>query len=139
MTVVDTKFGRVISPDGRCKDNYDLIEVMHRDGQVTKLQHGAMESFKDACRAYAKRTRPHDTFRLINLSGSWRSCSYQTQLHNSDPQRFADPNYSLHCRGLAIDVINPVPQLLRGLLKARDWHQARPDDEPWHFSYWFSG
>lgn len=138
MTIIDTKYGRIAVPDGKCKDNYPLIEIMNRDGQIIKLQHGAMESYKDACRAYAKRTRPHETFRIIPCSGTWRSCKLQTQLHNSDPSRFADPDSSLHCRGLAIDAINPVPVLIRKLLLDRGWHQAR-SDEPWHFSYHFSG
>lgn len=136
VDIIKTEFGRIAVPDGPCKDNYDLIERFSHDGQVIILQRGAMESYKDACRAYGNRTRG-SAFRIIHCTGTARSCDLQRQLYNSDPQRFAHPDVSLHCRALAIDVATPVPKLVRQLLMHRGWKQVRPDDEPWHFSYHF--
>lgn len=144
MAIIQTKYGRVAEPDGRCKDDYAIIELLHRDGMTIKLQEGAMGSYREACRAYARKTWPDRyhagkvKYRPIMLTGSWRSCAYQRQLWESDPQRFAHPDVTLHPRGLAIDVATPVPVMVHNILLNHGWHQSRPGDEPWHFSYCFT-
>lgn len=115
---------------GPCKDDYGRLVVVHRNGDVIRLQKAALEAFQAAQKAVGNR---------ITLTGSFRSCSYQTALYRSDSGRFADPDTSAHCRGLAIDVsTNQGSRDLAAIHKAllaRDWHQARPTDEPWHFSF----
>jgi hypothetical protein len=93
------------------------------------LQQAALNSFE---------ATEHHLGHPITLTGSWRSCADQTRLHNSDPSRFARPEDSAHCRGLAIDVWNPVPDAVRAALKAHWWFQARLISEPWHFSFGIS-
>ncbi len=139
---VKTPYGPVHA-GGPCKDDYSNIRLYHRDdGSTVKLQAPAMRAFKAAEDRYGKSSgRPSGT-RLIPLSGSWRSCVYQTELHDSDPHRFADPDTSLHPRGIAIDVSTATSaadqaRMHRALL-AEGWTQARPDDEPWHYSYGFT-
>jgi len=115
---------------GTCRDDYGRIVVWHDGaGRIVVLQRAAMESFQaalDACRF------------TIRLTGSHRSCDLQRRLYLSDPRRFASPDDTAHCRGLAIDVDQGMePYRLRRVhdeLSSRAWHQNRPDDEPWHYS-----
>jgi hypothetical protein len=73
----------------------------------------------------------------IHVTGTWRSCSYQTELYRSDPSRYAPPDVTAHCRGLAIDVATTDPNFaaITRTLAAHGWHRVRPTDEPWHNSY----
>jgi hypothetical protein len=137
MTDIKTDYGTVHA-EGPCKDNYPSIELYHRDHDTVKLQAPALRSFKECEDIYGKRTKRPSGTRYILLSGSWRSCSYQTQLYNSDHNRYAPAASSMHCRGLAIDIINPVPVLVRQILLAHGWHFPR-SDEPWHASFGFNG
>ena len=128
MTDMRTEFG-VVHYGGACKDNYPNIELYHRKDDTVKFQRPAMHAFKAA---------EEKVGRLIPLTGSWRSCAYQAQLHASDPSRFADPATSLHCRGLAMDVSTATSLLfgrkIHRALTNIGWKQAR-DDEPWHYSW----
>jgi hypothetical protein len=117
---------------GPCKDDYADIIVYHQvPGQrYVKLQAAAMASFKAAERALGKK---------IFITGTgWRSCSEQTYLYSTDHSRYAPPATTGHCRGLCIDVdMNQTEEKLARIhreLAVREWYQARPDDEPWHFS-----
>lgn len=135
MTDKRTPYG-VIHYGGRCRDDYPNIVIDADGSRVVKLQRPAMRSFHAAQDRYGK-DRPSGT-REIPLTGSWRSCALQTQLHDSDPSRYADPDTSFHPRGLAVDVstANTPANLLaihRALI-AEGWFQARPD-EPWHYSF----
>ena len=115
---------------GRCRDDYGRLETVHQDGRVITLQRAALDSFKSA---------EKEVGGLIRLTGAFRACSYQTALYRSDSGRFANPDTSAHCRGLAIDVsTNQAADKLkriRATLMERHWHQARPTDEPWHYSF----
>ncbi len=139
MTTYRTHYGP-IHAGGRCKDDYDNIRLYHQPGRGSpiKLQGPAMRSFKACERRYAELTRPKHKSRPINCTGTWRACSYQRELYSRDSKRYAHPDSTLHTRGLAIDVVNPVPQLVRRILLAHGWKQSRPMDEPWHFSYHLS-
>ncbi len=127
--MLDTKYGPIHAVTGPCRDSYQNIVLWHvpNSGQTVKLQKPAMDSFRAAslkCKG-------------IPLTGSWRSCAYQTELYASDSNRYAAPNGTGHTRGLCIDVSTALPaRKLRAIhkaLTAHDWHQARAD-EPWHWS-----
>jgi len=115
---------------GPCKDDYFRIQIYHQDAQrYVKLQRAAIASLQAAEEVLNAK---------IYVTGSWRSCSLQAKLRRSDPKRFADPNTTAHCRGLAIDVSqNQTAKKLAKIdreLRIRHWHQARTD-EPWHYSF----
>lgn len=127
--MIQTKYGPIHGVTGACKDNYTNIALFHGNGGLTvKLQKPALDSYEEA----AKKCKG------IPLTGSWRSCAYQTQLYASDSHRYAAPSGTAHTRGLAIDVSTALPaRKLRAIhraLLAGDWHQARTD-EPWHWSF----
>ena len=136
MAEFQTKYG-VIYDGGPCKDDYGNINVYRQNKtgtRIVKLQGPALRAFKAAEARVATRLKPH-----ILITGiGWRSCSLQRELWESDPQRFANPDGSKHCRGLAIDVDQGQSTLrLRAIHKAllaEDWHQSVPG-EPWHYSY----
>lgn len=135
MTDTKTPYG-VVHWGGSCKDDYPNIKLYDQPppgGAPVKLQAPALRAFRAAERRYG-RFRPKK-WRAIKLSGSWRSCAYQASLYAKDSHRYANPATSLHCRGLAIDVINPVPAGVHRALTYIGWVQARPDDEPWHYSW----
>ena len=124
-----TKYGPIHAVTGPCNDSYQNIVLWHTNGGVTvKLQKPAMDSFRIAslkCKG-------------IPLTGSWRSCAYQTELYASDSNRYANPAGTGHTRGLCIDVSTALPaRKLRAIhkaLTAGGWHQAR-SDESWHWSF----
>jgi hypothetical protein len=118
---------------GRCKDDYARIRLYDQPpqgGSPIKLQAAALASFKAAEKAVG--------FTIV-LTGSWRACSYQRELYAADESRYAPPDKTAHCRGLAVDVSTalsaPKQKKLCAALLARGWHQARPTDEPWHYSF----
>lgn len=129
MTTYWTRYGRVYH-SSVCKDNWPNIVERQRAGYTLKLQSPALKSYLAAEKAIGFK---------ITLTGSWRSCAYQSELYRSDPNRYANPNTTLHTQGLAIDVsMNLSAAQLAKVHKAlnwRGWVQARPDDEPWHYSY----
>lgn len=124
----ESAYGPVFKDD-TCRDNYRNIVLFHAGGGlVVKLQAPALASYRKVCEIMGH---------PIPLTGSWRSCAYQTELHRSDPARYADPTVTLHCPGLAIDVSTAYARFDRAskLLQQHGWHRARPDDEPWHHSF----
>lgn len=141
MPPVDRTFGvpklptgawGIIRCGGPCRDDYHRLRIYDQPpagGAPVKLQSAALESFRDA--------ESHLGY-AIALTGSWRSCSYQDELYDSDRKRYAPSQVSAHCRGLAIDVSMGQSLKRLGEVKAalvyRGWHQARPD-EPWHYSF----
>lgn len=139
MAIYFTRYG-VIYHSPLCKDDWRNIETSDqylkesgsdlwrpRSGPDVTLQRAALKSFKVA---EAKADQE------IILTGSIRSCAQQAQLYHMDPQRFASPNTTLHTQGLAIDVnTDHLDRTVRNALTLCGWKQARPDDEPWHFSY----
>jgi hypothetical protein len=126
-----TEFGSIIC-GGRCRDDYARIEIYHQvPGQRwVRLQRPALDSFREA---------ENKLGFAIFLTGSSRTCELQTALYMGDQNRFAHPDKTAHCRGLAIDVSTSMSQAkqtaIRRALKNRGWHQSRPDDEPWHHSF----
>lgn len=115
---------------GRCKDDYDNIGTAQIQGVSVTLQHPAIRAYREATERYGH---------PISNTGTHRSCAEQARLYRSDPSRFAPPDVTLHTRGLAVDVIVPIDRSRRDALHRAmthaGWLQARPDDEPWHWSY----
>lgn len=137
---IRTTYGPIFEPVGSCQDDYRNIRTDSWDGQNVTLQEAALRSFHAAEDRYGARTNRKGA-RQIGLTGSHRTCAQQAALYKKDPHRFAPPDASLHPRGLAVDVSQAQPNLamIRTILKAHGWKQARPTDEPWHYSYWVSG
>lgn len=134
----ETVFGTIFH-SSTCKDDYDNIitdsrftkytgVTINRNVEIT-LQRPALKAFKRA---------EEELGREIKITGSIRSCAQQASLYRSDPSRYASPNTTLHTQGLAIDVSTNDPDLegrVRKVLLDVKFRQSRPDDEPWHFSY----
>ena len=61
------------------------------------------------------------------------------EMINGKP-RYADPNKGLHVVGLAFDIHSGFnkPEVWNAF-RAEGWHQSRPIDEPWHWSYGVRG
>lgn len=124
---------------GPCKDNYRNFETYDQPGNHTilTLQRPAMKAFKAAEARYQKKTN-QKKFILV-LPGTNRLCSTQAALYRSDPNRYADPRYTGHTRGLAIDIDQRQGlsnlRMIYTALANEGWHKARPDDESWHMSF----
>jgi hypothetical protein len=136
-----TRFGRVYRLVGGCKDDYDNIRTSKRYRKASgvipfRTRKVAITMQKPALDAF--RQAEVRLGREIVVTGSARSCALQAQLYASDRNRYAPPSVGLHCQDLAIDVTTEDPQLktkVREALEHVGFTQARPDDEPWHFSY----
>jgi hypothetical protein len=136
----------IIHYGGSCVDNYPNVEIYDQPpagGSPVKLQRPALRAFRKAEREYAKLSgwSPGRIRRVggrpIVLTGSWRSCAYQRELYNRDSSRYAHPDVTGHCRGIAIDVSTAQlnQTLIARALYRSGWRRVRPDDEPWHWSY----
>lgn len=145
MTVRDTRFGRIFY-GGACRDDYATIDTYRhpdapKDWPTFTLQRPAIRSLIAAQRRLARKTRPKApwTWRRgvpIRVTGSFRTCEFQREKYEEDPKRFAHPDAGVHTRGLAIDVhTGQLNEAIREALLAKGWHQSRPGDEPWHFSF----
>lgn len=144
MTDAQTPTG-VIHYGGVCRDNYENITLYDQPppgGAPIKLQQAALRAFRNAERDFAPRwsKKRKRQGRPIRLTGSWRSCAYQRELYHRDSHRYAHPDTSAHTRGLAIDVSTAQPRQrrIKRVLRKHGWKQVRPDDEPWHWSYWIT-
>ena len=138
MTAYQTQYGTVYD-GGVCKDDYPNINIYHQtDQRLVKLQGPALRAFRGAEARVATRRKKH----LLITGIGWRSCSLQRELWMSDSNRFANPDGSKHCRGLAIDVDQGQGTLrlrtIHRALIAEGWHQSVPG-EPWHYSFFVSG
>ena len=131
---------------GPCRDRYPNFRRYDPEGTglTVTLQGPALRALKAAQVRYAKRTGwtkarldKHPEGRVITLlAGTNRACSTQAALYRSDPNRYADPKYTGHCRGLALDVSQAQPNLkiIYSCLALEGWKRAR-SDEPWHHSF----
>ena len=152
VQTIQTPFGPIRKATG-CKDDYENLEVYDQPGagSVIVLQAPAVRSLQDAEEAVYRKMHPILAARrkrkdrrpgrelITVLAGSKRTCELQAILYRRDPNRYASPNTTLHTHGLAIDVSQAQgARKLRHIhhaLMMRGWHQSRPDDEPWHYSY----
>lgn len=123
-------FGEGYPVVGPCRDDYPNMVVRHNaGGQIFRMQEPAADAYAAAEKAYG---------RPIRITGeAWRSCSIQSALYRSDPGRFANPDSSRHCRGLAMDVYNSSANLntaSRAALIAVGF-SFPVSGEPWHCCY----
>lgn len=141
--------GRVEAPPNlqtlkrRKKDGYT------KDAGDVVLQGPALRAFKAAeVRATPKHLRKKGKTVPIILTGvGYRSYYTQKALYegssNTNGTRFADPDGSLHCEGLAVDVNNNWLRLPAGIRARRaligeGWYFA-VSGEPWHASFRLKG
>lgn len=144
-TTRKTEYG-LIHYGGPCRDDYDNMRAYDQPpagGAPVKLQEAALRAFREAERDFAPRywsRKRRRQGRPIVLTGSWRSCTYQRELYARDSNRYAHPDTTGHCRGIAIDVSTAQPgqARVRKALYKQGWRRVRPDDEPWHWSYGFT-
>ncbi len=126
----ENPFGPIFRTTGPCNDSYPNIVVgQNAAGQRVKLQKPALLAYQEAERLNG---------RPIRITGEgFRSCASQWSLYRSEPGRFANPDSSRHCRGLAIDVYNTADNLTpkaKSSLEAVGFNFA-VSGEPWHCSY----
>ena len=140
-----TPYGTVTARDpGRVAAPPNLRTYERTEGDVV-LQGPALRSFKEAEKAATpRRMRRKGKVLPILLTGvGFRSYAYQERLYASDSSgRYANPDGSLHCEGLAIDIHMGQSVTRRARiayhLKKRGWHYG-VSGEPWHASYRLSG
>lgn len=135
----DTRFGTVYRFEGACKDDWKNIDTMYLYRKPSGVVHfrkrptsiKGQRPMLDAIR----HAEEHLGSEVV-VTGSLRTCAYQAELYRSDPNRYAPPSVGLHCQGLAIDVhTDYLTGKLHDCLKHAGFTQARPSDEPWHFSF----
>lgn len=113
------------------------------------LQGPALRAFQEAeYQATPARKRRRGLVVPIILTGvGFRSYATQSALYygpdNTNGTRFADPDGSLHCEALAVDIHTGFLGLLAGrrakkALLAEGWHFGVPG-EAWHASFRLSG
>ena len=139
MARYPTRYGDIRHSD-LCKDDWrNIISVVskRRDGSTIPYTHLKMqEPAIKSIRAVEKElSRPWKKF-YVRATGTHRTCEFQAQKYREDPRRYAPPNAGLHTHGLAIDVHTGfLSEKLRKAMLKHGWHQSRPVDEPWHFSF----
>lgn len=71
---------------------------------------------------------------------AYRPYSTQAAGYARDPERYANPNKGLHVVGLAFDIHSDYnkPEVYQAF-REEGWHQTRPIDEPFHWSYGVRG
>lgn len=137
----DTKYGTItVRNPGRFTEPPNLQTYAQTSSRHVVLQSPALRAFKAAEKRIATKRKPH-----IFITGvGYRSYALQKSLYeNSDqPGRYADPDGSLHCEALAIDVDQGQGRFrlaaIKKALLAEGWHYA-VDGEPWHASFRLSG
>ena len=140
-----TKYGVVtIRNPGRVAPPANLERYNRGIGDVV-LQGPALRAFKAAeKRITPKRLLRKGRVREIRLTGEgYRSYALQAQRYREEPGRFADPDCSLHCEGLAVDVHTGFLGTFTGA-KARKALVAEGfvfgvPGEGWHASFGFVG
>ncbi len=134
-----TEYGTVFRLEGGCKDDWANIRTSthytKQSGLIRKRERNvAITMQKPALDAL--RAAEAELGLEIVVTGSFRTCEFQAAKYKEDPQRFAPPSVGLHCQALAIDVSTGVlTDRIKHALKRHGFTQARPVDEPWHFSY----
>ncbi len=123
--------------------------VYTKDAGDVVLQGPALRAFREAeYQATPKRLRRKGKVVPIILTGvGFRSYQTQAMLYygpdNTNGTRFADPDGSLHCEALAVDIHTGFLALLAGIrakkaLLEQGWYFAVPG-ENWHASFRLKG
>lgn len=143
----DTKYGTItVRNPGRVQAPPNLQSWKQEDGSTVTLQGPALRAFKAAAvRATPRRLRRKGRTLPIKLTGvGFRSYSLQKTLYeNSDqPGRYADPDGSLHCEALAVDIHSGQSLARRARIKVclllEGWHYS-VSGESWHASFRLKG
>lgn len=75
-----------------------------------------------------------------SCNDAYRPINIQAQGHANNPGRFADPNKGLHVVGLAFDIHSDYNNSeVYQAFREEGWHQTRPLDERWHWSFGVRG
>lgn len=140
-----TKYGVITARNpGRVNPPPNLQTYTRKDGSKVTLQGPALRAFKAAeLRITPRHLRRKGKVTPILLTGvGYRSYALQKELYASEPGRFADPDCSLHCEGLAIDIHSGQSALKRARIRraliAEGWYYG-VSGEPWHASFRLSG
>ncbi len=134
-----TEYGTVHRLDGGCKDDWANIitdDYYRKQSGVVRRRKRAVSITLQKPALIALQKAEAELGIEIVVSGSARTCAYQAELYKKDPDRYAAPWEGLHCQALAIDVnTGMLTDRVKHALKRHGFTQARPVDEPWHFSY----
>ena len=142
-----TPYGTItVRNPGRFTEPPNLQTYAQTSSRHVVLQGPALRAFKAAeLRITPKRWKRKGRVRHILITGvGYRSYTLQKSLYedSDQPGRYADPDGSLHCEALAVDVDQGQGYLrlraIRRALEAEGWHYA-VDGEPWHASFRLSG
>ncbi len=75
-----------------------------------------------------------------SCNDAYRPIAVQAQGYANNPSRFASPEKGLHVVGLAFDIHSDYnkPDVYQAF-REEGWHQTRPIDEKWHWSFGVRG
>jgi hypothetical protein len=142
-----TPYGTVTARNPGRKEAPPNLQTYVRNVGNVVLQGPALRSFKEAEKAATpRRLRRKGKVLPILLTGvGYRSYQLQKMYYDSPDNvggRYADPDCSLHCEALAVDIDMNQSGLRRKRiayhLKKRGWFYA-VDGEPWHASFRLKG
>lgn len=131
---------------GRKEAPPNLQTYVRHVGNVV-LQGPALRAFKEAEKAATPRRlkRKGKVLPILLTGVGYRSYALQKTYYTSEDNvdgRYADPDCSLHCEALAVDIDMNQSYLRRkriaAALKKRGFRYAVAG-EPWHASFWLSG
>lgn len=147
MATYNTKYGPINYETSGVHDNWPNIVDSHpvfgKRHADAKLQFAALKALRAAEKQLGIRIAKkngwnpkHAKARAIINTGTWRSFSLQYSLWRSDSGRYANPYYSGHVQGIAIDVNTEWEHFedARACLSTIGWKQVR-SDEPWHYTF----
>lgn len=140
-----TKYGTIKVTNPGPYKKYDNINVYKQTAtRFVQLQGPALRAFKAAeLRITPKRMKRKGKVRHILITGQgFRDYDLQKSLWLSDPKRYANPDFSMHCEGLAVDVDQSQGAYrlyrIKKALLLEGWHYG-VSGEPWHASYTVTG
>jgi hypothetical protein len=145
----DTKYGVIHVHNPGSFHEPENLQTYAWDGErQVALQGPALRAFKAAeLRITPRRLKRKGKVRHILITGvGYRPYTLQKALYyspeNVNGTRFANPDGSLHCEALAVDIDTRQSarrqRQIRKALEAEGWHYAIPG-EPWHASYKLRG
>ena len=142
MTVrkYDTKYGPIyVSTPGPFHAYDNLRTYQQTENRVIQLQGPALRAFKNAEERFTRpRYQKRGKIEHILITGhGYRSYALQSDLHNQDGDRYADPDASFHVEQLAVDLDQEQPRLAaaQDALKAEGWHWGLAFGDRPHWSF----
>lgn len=142
---IKTEYGVIHVSSPGPYDKYENVNVYNQtSSRYVQLQGPALRAFKAAeLRITPRWMKRKGKVRHILITGhGYRDYTTQRQLWLSDPGRFANPDYSMHCEALAVDIDQTQSALRRYKIKKalllEGWHYG-VSGEPWHTSFTVTG